>query len=282
MDALAEGVQKGLDQFAIGLGDDMINMSSSMSATNSTYEGKLLVDIATFTYNPFRDPTVLNALTESALLYILFLIAYVLVGGAGVQISRMRPTREFLGMSISNGTSLRSFAISVFVLIIIGPLVPFLMWLILLFNYAVSNLIMSGILPSILLTPDNVALYLSMSFIYALMAFSFVWRSIVIGISVGYCLIIVVLIAVPTTRSLGTGILIYYIVMVFMQATILALTCVGVGIVQFISSIDPTYQIFCYVCLGIFLFFVSLGFILGPFWIMRLLGATKKAVMLAI
>ena len=61
VDTLSQGVSNGLDQFAIGLGDDLINMSTSMNA-NASYDGKLLVDIATFTYNPLKDPAVLNAL----------------------------------------------------------------------------------------------------------------------------------------------------------------------------------------------------------------------------
>lgn len=281
VDALAEGVQIGLDRFAVGLSDDMINMSSTLSVNNST-EGQLLVDIATFTYNPFNDPTVVDTLVESALLYVLFLLAFIFVGGINVQISRMRPGREFLGMSISNGTTQSGYAISIFVLVIIGPLVPLFMWVILLCGDVVSNLIMSGILPNILLTPENVVLYFSMANIYLLMAASFVWRSIIIGISVAYCLIIVILIAISYTRSIGFGLLTYYTLMVFMQPIILALTCVGVGIIQFLVPYNPAGQVFCYVILGIILFIVSLVLILGPFWIMRLFGAVKKTVILVV
>jgi len=105
VDALAEGVQRGLDSFAIGLGDDMLNMSSSMSTANASQSGQLLLDISTFTYNPLKDPSVINALQNSALLYVVFLLAFIFVGGAWVQFSRLRPTRELLGMKLNAGSS---------------------------------------------------------------------------------------------------------------------------------------------------------------------------------
>ena len=109
IDALAEGVSDGIDNFAIGIGNDLVNSST----VNGSYDGKLIVDIATFTYNPFHDPTVLSALKESALLYALFVIAFIFIGGSYVQFSRLRTTREFLGMKIGSGGSLSSFYNSV-------------------------------------------------------------------------------------------------------------------------------------------------------------------------
>jgi len=281
VDMLSKGVSNGLDQFAIGLGDDLINMSTSMNADTS-YNGKLLVDIATFTYNPLKDPAVLNALKESALLYLLFLLAFILVGGAYVQISRTRQTRQLLGMPVKNPISLNEFIVSVFALIVIPPVVPFLMWLTLLINYVISSIIMAKILPSILLTPDNVALYLGMAFVYALMAGSFIWRTLIIGICMGYCLVIIVLIAIPYTRRIGTGLLTYYFIMVFMQPVILAVTAVGVGIIKFIAPFNPTYQLFCYLIFGLLLLVISFIFILGPITIMKLLGSAKKSLKLVI
>ena len=282
VDALAEGVQKGLDSFAIGLGDDMLNMSSSMSTVNASKSGQLLLDVSTFTYNPLRDPTVLNALQNSALLYVLFLLAFIFVGGAWVQISRLKPTREFLGMKLNTGSSLAGFMKTVFILIVVAPVIPFLMWLVLMFNYIICNMIMTGMLPSIMLTPENVTLYVAMCFVYALMATSFVWRSLIIGLCMGYCLIIIIMIAVPSTRRLGKGLLSYYILMVFMQPVILAITCVGVGIIQFIAPFGGNNALFGYMVLGLLLLVVSLVFILGPFTIMKLLGSAKNKIKLVL
>ena len=282
IDALAEGVQRGLDSFAIGLGDDMLNMSSSMSTVNASQSGQLLLDVSTFTYNPFKDPTVITGLQNSALLYVLFLLAFIFVGGAWVQISRLRPTRELLGMKLNTGTSLAGFMKTVFILIVVAPVIPFMMWLVLMFNYIICNMIMTEMLPSIMLTPDNVTLYVAMCFDYALMFMSFVWRSLIIGLNVRYCLIILILIALPPTRRLGTGILLYYILMVFMQPVILAITCGGVGIVQTIAPHGGNGALFCYLVLGLLLLVVSLAFILGPWTIMKLLGSAKNKIKLVI
>jgi len=282
IDALAEGVQRGLDSFAIGLGDDMLNMSSSMSTANASQSGQLLLDVSTFTYNPLKDPTVINALQNSALLYVIFLLAFIFVGGAYVQISRLRPTRELLGMKLNTGSSLTEFMKTVFILIVVATVIPLMMWLVLLFNYIICNMIMTGMLPSIILTPENVTLYVAMCFVYALMAMSFVWRSLIIGLCMGYCLIIIIMIAVSSTRRLGKGLLTYYVLMVFMQPVILAITCVGVGIVQFIAPHGGNSAMFCYMVLGLLLLVVSLVFILGPFTIMKLLGSAKNKIKLVL
>lgn len=278
IDALSEGVSNGIDNFAIGIGDDLVNSTS----VNGTYDGKLIVDIATFTYNPFHDPTVLSALKESALLYALFVIAFIFIGGSYVQFSRLRSTREFLGMKLASGGSLSSFYKSVFGLILFAPMVPFLMWVILMVNYLLCQIIMRGVISSVLFSPDNVALYVSMCFIYAVMAAAFVWRSLVIGLLVGYCLILIIFLAVPYTRKLGKGLFTYWMLMVFMQPVILAFTCIGIGIVKFIAPYNPSGQVFGFIVFCILLIVLALIFILGPITIMKLLGSAKNKLKLVI
>jgi len=284
IDALSEGVQKGLDAFAIGIGDDMLNMSSSGGMTNNTYEGKLLVDIATFTYNPFRDPTVINTLEHSALLYVVFLLMFLLIGGAYVVLSRLKPSRELLGYKIERGFSLSEFSMLIFALVVLVPFVPFLMWCVLLLSHIISKSIMTGILPSIMPTPENVGLYVAMCSMYPLMSGAFIWRSIVIGIVVGYCFAMIVLLAIPYTRRLGVGLFLYFVIMAFMQPAILATTCIGVGIIQHIAPVQSPHewQMFCYLILTIFLFVVALIFILGPITIMKLLGSAKNKIKLVL
>lgn len=283
INALSDGVSKGIDMFAIGLGDDMLNMSTAGGHLNATYEGKLLVDIATFTYNPFTDATVISALGESALIYTLFLILFVFIGGTYVQISRLRPARELLGSKLKQGLTLSEYFVVIFSLIILGPLVPFVMGCVLLFGYACSQLIMVNVLPSILFTPDNIPLYLFMCFLYVFMSGTFIWRTLVIGISVGYCLIIIVLLAIPYTRKLGVQIFMYFVLMVMMQPVILAITAAGTGIVCSMSLVlmGPWYN-FCISVLSLFIMFVGFLFIFGPWTILKLLGKSKNIVKMVI
>lgn len=282
LDALSDAVSNGIRQAGVGLGDDMFNMSSAMNNTNSTYQGQMIVDIATFTYNPFNDPAVLNSLNESLMLYLLFLLSFILIGGSQVQISRMRPTRELLGMKTRTNQSLGGYLVSVFTLIILGPMIPLSMWIILMINYVICNMIMTNVLPSVLLTPDNVTLYIMMGFIYLLNSASFVWRALVIGMCVGYCLVIFILIMVRWTRDIGITLYLYFIVMVLMQPVILAITCIGVGIIQTIAPHDPMGQTFNYLVLGGFIFIVSIGFILGPGIIMWMVRRGKQTVRMVI
>lgn len=278
VDALSEGVTSGINNFAIGLGNDMVNANS----TNSTFDGKLIVNIATFTYNPFHDPAVQNALKESALLYVLFVIAFILIGGSYVQISRLRTTREFLGMKIGAGGSLSSFYKSVFGLIMYAPLVPFLMWLVLLFNYILCQLIMQGAISSLLFTPENLFMYLSICCIYAMLMGAFAFRTLVIGLCVGYCLLIIVLYIIPFTKKIGEGLLRYFVIIVFMQPVLLLLTCMGIEIIKFVAPFNPFMQKYMFIILGFMLFVVAMVFILGPITIMKLLGSAKNKLKLVL
>ena len=264
------------------MGDDMLNMSTSGAHLNSTYQGKILVDIATFTYNPFKDASVIAALSESALLYVLFLILFALIGGAYVQISRLRPARELLGSKLKQGMTLSEYLVIIFGLIFLGPLVPFMMGCMLLFGYACSQLIMVNILPNILFTPDNVPLYILMCFIYLFMSGTFIWRTLVIGLSVGYCLIIIILLAVPFTRKIGVQLFFYFCLMVMLQPVILAITCAGVGIIQNIEPNIGIWQGFCNSVLSLFLMAVGGLFVFGPWTILKLLGKSKKVVKMVI
>ena len=273
VDALSTGVSNGIKQTMVSIGDDLFNISGAQE-NNLSYGSKLLMDISTYTYDPVHDPVVVSNLQHSALLYVLFLLSFIFVGGAWVQFSRLKPTREFLGHKIESATT-SSYFTSVFYLIILGPILPVLMYIVLIFNKIICSLVMMGIMPSILPTLDNATLYLCMGAIYAMLSLSFIWRALVIGIIFSYCLIVLVLCAVPWTRGIGATLFTYYIIMVLMQPVILVITCIGVGIVQFIAPFNATVQSAGYLVLGLMLFTASLVFILGPFTIMKLLKSVK-------
>ena len=273
VDALTQGVSNGIKESMVSIGDDLFNISGAQDS-NLSYGGQLLLDISTYTYNPAHDPVVVSNLQHSALLYVLFLLSFIFVGGAWVQFSRLRPTREFLGQKIESTTT-SSYFTSVFYMIILGPILPVLMYIVLIFNKIICSLVMMGIMPSIMPTLDNATLYLGMGAIYAVLSLSFIWRALVLGILFSYCLVVLVLWAVPCTRGIGATLFTYYIIMVLMQPVILVITCIGVGIIQFLFSFNPIVESAGYLVLGLMLFTASLVFILGPFTIMKLLKSVK-------
>lgn len=241
----------------------MLNMSSAMSNTGAQ-KGQLLADIATFTYNPLRDPTVVQSLQDSTLLYILAVISFIFVGGSYVIFSKFKTARPLLGMDTGGGYTLSKWLTHLLSLIAIPPVLPIIMLSTLVFNYIICNMVMTGILPSILLTPDNTTLYVAMSFIYLLLAIAFVWRALIIGLSVACCLIIFLMVIMPITRDIGITLVYYFIFMVFMQPVILLITSIGVGIIKYIVPYDHTGQMFGYMVLGLLLFVVAFVFIIGP------------------
>lgn len=259
----------------------MLNMSSSLS-TKGQYEGKLIMDVSTFTYNPLKDPTVIQALSDSTLFYVLCVIAFCFVGASYVIISQMRPARQFLGMDSGVEYPLTKYISHALILIVTPAILPMLMFTSLIFNYVICQMIMSNILPSILLSPSNTTLYVAMTFIYMLLAVAFVWRTLIIGISVACCLIIFLLTVIPYTRHIGTTLIEYYLLMVFMQPVILLTTSIGVGVIQFIVPFDQTGQMFGFMVLGLLLLTVSVLFVLGPMLSKMIFRKTKKTLRLVL
>ncbi|MBN1133829.1 MAG: hypothetical protein JXA38_02705 [Methanosarcinaceae archaeon] len=262
-----------MDSFAIGLGDDMFNMTSTISpAVVNTDGGKtdLIMSIATFPYNPFKDQSVLDGALASLGIYFLLVFGFILLGGAYVVLSRAAPTRRMLGQSQNNPMSLSKFGISCMTLICLPAFVGLAMWIPLVLNYILCSLFVSSIIDSLAPSPENIIMYVGMALIYLMMAAAFVWRMLVLGIAVKFAFIIFFLMVVPITRRLGTIIFGYYFLMVFMQLVIVALTVAGVGIIKTITVGLPG-DIAYYLVLGLFLLVVAIIMILGPVTIMKLI-----------
>lgn len=275
-------ISKGIDQFAVGLGDNMINMSNSLNlaADSKTTTEILLFKMGTFTYNPFQDPTVRDIFSKSVGIYILCLMVFILLGGAYLQISRAGAYRNRLvGQQVENHMTLSEFAITVFGLNVVIPVVPLLMWLVLLANYVFSSMLMSGIIESAVPTPDNTVLYLGLALVSLLLAFVFVYRTLIIGIGVAFCLVIALFVGIPLTRRLGCYMFLYFAIMAFLQPIILGFTLVGIGIIDFLLWFNVSSVLFGYLTLGILLFLLSVLIILLPplFLVLSFIG-TKNVV----
>ncbi|MBN1134388.1 MAG: hypothetical protein JXA38_05670 [Methanosarcinaceae archaeon] len=261
-----------VDAGAKMVSDDIYNMTSTISPTVTSSDNgttDLILSIATFPYNPFRDQSVIDGALASLGIYSLLVFGFILIGGTYVLLSNAEPTRRLFGQSIERKMSLSKFGMYCMLLICLQAFVGLAMWIPLIVNYILYSLFVSSIIDSIAPTQDNVILYIGMALVYLIMADEFVWRMLVIGVSAKFVFIIFFLMIVPMTRKLGALIFGYYLLMVFMQLVIVALTIAGIGIIKTISIGLPE-DVTHYLVLGIFLLVVALVMILGPVTIMKL------------
>jgi hypothetical protein len=271
----AQMVTDGIRNFAIGTGDDMYNVTGELTNTTVPGTNNLIMNVATDQYNPFNDPSVIDGALVSLGIYALLVLAFILIGGTYVLLSNATPTRRMIGQAPENSMSVAQFGIYCAALFVIPVFVGLAMWVPLIINYILSTLFMSSVIDSLAPSPENIVMYLGMALIYMLMAFAFIWRTIVIGLSVKFAFIIFFLIVVPMTRRFGIMLFMYYLMMVFMQMIIVALTVSGISIIQHITVGLPS-DISYYLVLGLFLVIVSLIMILGPVTIMRLFRLGRR------
>ncbi|MBN1134778.1 MAG: hypothetical protein JXA38_07730 [Methanosarcinaceae archaeon] len=266
----AQMVTDGIRNFAIGTGDDMYNVTGELTNTTVPGTNNLIMNVATAQYNPFHDQGVIDGALVSLGIYALLVLAFILIGGSYVLLSNATSTRRMIGQAPENRMSVSQFGIYCAILFVIPVFVGLAMWAPLIINYILSTLFMSSVVDSLAPSPDNIVMYLGMALVYMLIAFAFIWRTIVIGLSVKFAFIIFFLIVAPMTRRFGIMLFIYYLLMVFMQMIIVALTVSGISIIQYITVGLPS-DILYYLVLGIFLLIVSFIMILGPVTIMRLI-----------
>lgn len=277
VEMLAYGVRKGIDYAMLSIGDNLFNMSmQTPGVTNDHSVNGMILSASTFTYNPFRDPGVISRLSDSVFIYILLALAFCFVYGSYVSISRFKTTRTFLGEEKTDTNDLGKFLKNAALLICLPPVLPICIFFVLIFNKVICSTIMFEAIEGLIPVMNNTTLYVAMAGIYALLTVSFIWRTLIIGMTVSFSFIVAFLAIAPYTRRVGIMIIQYFLLMVFMQPVILMLTACGVAIIQFIVPMGATNtQMVCYMVMGVLLLVVAIVFVI-PFPLLRRLGGNGK------
>jgi hypothetical protein len=139
-------------------------------------------------------------------------------------------------------------------------------------NYAVSGLITANALNAVPPTIDNLIAYLFMAIAYLILTIVFALRNIVIVLFAAGSLGIAALYLIPQLQDFVKSVLVYFIVVVFMQPALIFTAAVGT---VFIQNLPPEMNMFVsvsYVALIILLVVMGIVCIVGKSIVSRIVG----------
>lgn len=288
-DFVREGVSSGLSDWVINLCDGMINTGigfQNESATADNHVTGKIFEIATYTYDPFQNTAVQNAMKLSFEMWGAFMLMYVLGGYILVNLKNVWPVGAQAVTyitGINTESSLKNYIQNIFIGFAVVFFAYLAIYIILLLNKILTQMVMVGILPSVAPTPDNLVLYFMMGTTYLVMAFFFWIRFFTINLVTGFALFIgVAYILSNFTRRVSVWIMKFFISMVFMQFVIVLVTAWGVYFIE--GAADMGFlvldgSISAYVALMILLVLIAVVMMIG--W-MFIKSSTAKMVKLAI
>jgi len=282
----AKMIEKGIRQTGVGFADDIYSLNANGSGGSDT-----ILLMASYTPDPYAIPAVREMnLMATDLFYVLFFI--ILFGHAAVVIlGKYRPDKLDnlkIGKMDINGFQYDEFVYKMVSAIFIVGLAHFGIKEILNFGQAITASFMQSVTGSIEPSPDNVVMYSAMAVLWFAEAILFIIRDYVIVIVTGFALIIGIMYVWNKTEAMAVMIFNYFLLMVFMQPVIVGITCLGIRAITESSELMMnndaagyvifTNEIIFYLGLLIFIFIISLAFILYPLLKLILRVAVSKSV----
>jgi hypothetical protein len=282
-DLFADGVSKGLDNWVTDLCDGMMNtgieFQNESAISGNPVSGKIF-DIATYTYDPFQNTAVHNAMKLSFEMWGVFMLMYILGGYILVNLKNMWPdgARAVTYITgINTESSLKKYVQNIFIGFAVVLFAYLAIYTILLLNKVLTQMVMVGVLPSIAPTPDNLVLYFMMGLTYLVMSFFFWIRFFTINLVTGFALFIGVAYIISNfTRRVSIWIMKFFISMVFMQFVIVLVTAWGVQSIEGAADmgfISLNHSISVYIALMILLVLIAAVMMVG--WAFIKSGTTK-------
>ncbi|HWQ96161.1 MAG TPA: hypothetical protein VN368_02190 [Candidatus Methylomirabilis sp.] len=272
----AQMVEAGMKMFANSIGDSMISLGTGNSTVDRAETPGLIFKMITYTVDPYTFPWVKKWWNIMVVFYV-FVVTVACIGGAAlVLLHKMSPDTSYRIAWILEEDSASFYLhnwLSKMVLGLIFPVITlFGVYVILQVNYAVSGLITANALNAIPPTIDNLIAYLFMAIAYLILTIVFALRNIIIVLFAAGSLGIAALYLIPQLQDFVKSVLVYFIVVVFMQPALIFTAAVGT---VFIQNLPPELNMFVsvsYVALIILLVVMGIVCIVGKSIINRIVG----------
>ncbi len=271
-------VSAGIGAFLNSLSDSMISLANSGSNVNNSNTLSLIFQMITYTADPYTFPWV-KKWWNTMLVFYVFVFTVACIGGAAlVLLQKMSPdtiSRIAWLLDEDTGSFYLKNWLGKMVLGLVFPVVTlFGVYVILQINYAVSGLITAKALNAVPPTIDNMIAYLFMAIAYLILAIVFALRNIVIVLFAAGSLGIAALYLIPQLQGFVKSVLVYFIVVVFMQPALIFTAAVGT---VFIQNLPPELNMFVsvsYVALIILLVVMGIVCIAGKSIVSRIVGVS--------
>ncbi len=272
----AKMVEAGLELFANSVGDSMIALGTGNSSVDRAETPSLIFKMITYSVDPYNIPWVKKWWNTMLVFYVFVFIVACIGGGSMVLIHKMSPDtshRIAWLMGEDSGSVYLQNWLSKMALGLLFPVITlFGVYVLLQTNYAVSGLITASALNAVPPTIDNMFAYFFMALAYLILAVVFALRNIIIVIFAAGSLGIAALYLIPQLQHFVKSILVYFIIIVFMQPALIFVAAVGT---IFIQNLPPELNMFVsvsYVALIVLLVALGVVCIIGKSIVNRIVG----------
>jgi len=225
----ADMIEKGNRQTLIGFANDIYAIGNGSSDSDT------IIRMAAYNVDPYMIPAVRDTNQICTDIFYCIFMMIIFVHAGVVLLNKYRPEKlanlDFVTVDF-NGYHYQSYVTKMMRGILIVALAHFVVPLILDFEQMITLSLMQDVPKSLEPTTENAILYFMMAFIWLAQMIFFIIRAFVIVSFSAMVLLVGVLYLWDRTEGIAKSIFYYFVLLVFMQAIIVGISCLGVRIIQ--------------------------------------------------
>lgn len=262
-------VAGGIDMFFDATSKSLVGNSSNFSVMAN--------------YNPFANPAVRSTITNTSIFAFTIFIAYIILAMCYLVVQSRTPQRaRDLEFVFNNG---KAFNLEKFVtncVTIMALFIFSIIIIVLLLNLAqaFSNMMDTSALTTLENSSQSGFIKFIYSLIWFLLKILLALRDLILTLICAFIIILIFLWKIPAATKPVEIIALYLVLIIFMQPAMVGTAAVGIGTVDYLTSIGSveggTGAIIVTIALLILLIVVALMFIVGPFYFHKLFFSLRS------
>lgn len=270
-------IKEGLTSFVYSLGDSMINLQSngSTNVIDRQASSGMIFNMLSYNLDPFSMPWVQQWWQTSLIFFVVIAILYICFGGAMALLQTINPSvmqrLTWLENGIGGNFRLKEWMSNVILSLVFPFLTYFGLYAILQLSYVVTALVSEQAITAMPPVAENIVAYVFTALTFMLLSILMSIRSIIIGVFVSAGLMIAALYIIPPLQNFIKSIFLYFILMVFMQPTLIVIASIGTLFIKSLPSSLFQFSFSLYLGLMAVLILVALGMVFGSGNITRLI-----------
>lgn len=280
-DVGSQMIQKGAELFTYSIGDSMIALGSGNNTVDRENTPGLIFQFLTVTIDPYEFDFVKEWQSVMIVFFVGITLLTVLLGGASVLINRTSPEvahRMAWALDSNAFFDINKWISTIFMAIVFLLFGVFGFYYLMQLEFVVSAIITEH---ALLTTPpviDNMIAYIIFAVIYLLLSVVMAIRAIIILVMAAGFLGLLALFLVPQTRQFAASAFLYFLVILFLQPTLLFIAAIGLAFVKAMPLEMLPITNIVVISLTVLLLIVSIIAILGLGIVRNIIYVGARAV----
>ncbi len=277
----ASMVASGMELFGYSIGDQMYQIGSGSGTINRADAPGMIFQLLTFTIDPYKFQFVQEWQNVMIIFFVMLTLLTITLGAASVLINRQSPdTAKYISWALNDTAffDIHKWLSTIFMAIIFLLLGTFGLYYLMQLEYVVSAIIAEKALLTAPPVIDNMLIYIIFAFVYLLMSVIMAVRTIIILLAAAGFLGLLALFLIPQTRSFATSAFMYFLVILFLQPTLLFIAAVGLAFISVLPMSLLPFANVLIIGLVLLLLTVSIICILGIGIVKNIIFLSARAV----